>query len=90
MALSPNCPLILRVAVTVAALSFFTTSIAAPAQQANALISTPLGAASVLNACPFAVHSNIVHAPRPGEVEGVKPEEIYSVLETGVEIGHCE
>ncbi len=47
----------------------------------NALISTPLGAAEVYNACPFAVNSNIVHAPRPG-ADGA-PEDISSTLAPG-------
>ena len=41
-----------------------------------------------MNACPFKVHSNIVHAPRPGAPKGEDPEEIYSVLGSGVEVEH--
>ena len=85
-----------------AALALFTPALAAPHNaastgvsqqpatqgQSNALISTPLGAASVLNACPFTVHSNIVHSPRPDAEKGVPPEEIYSVMQPGEELEH--
>ncbi|KIV80573.1 hypothetical protein PV11_08066 [Exophiala sideris] len=46
-----------------------------------------VGAAIVVNACPFSVHSNIVHAPRPGAAGA--PEEIYSVLAPGQTATHA-
>lgn len=45
-----------------------------------------VGEAIVVNACPFSVNSNIVHAPRPG-VAGT-PEEIFSVLAPGAVASH--
>ncbi|KIY00124.1 uncharacterized protein Z520_03809 [Fonsecaea multimorphosa CBS 102226] len=45
-----------------------------------------LGQSVVYNNCPFAVHSNIVHGPRPG-VEG-PPEEIYSILQPQQVLSH--
>ncbi|KAI1628554.1 hypothetical protein EDD37DRAFT_644346 [Exophiala viscosa] len=46
-----------------------------------------VGEAIVVNACPFSVQSNIVHAPRPG-VAGA-PEEIFSVLAPGQTATHA-
>ena len=72
-------------------LSFLILSVpafAAPPQwqQSTAMVSSPLGAAQVVNTCAFDVHSNIVHAPRPG-AEG-PPEEIYTVIPAGRESSH--
>jgi hypothetical protein len=63
-----------------------------PHHSSNALISTALGSASFLNACPFAVHSNIVHGARgpssPEDDTFIPPEEILSVLAPGEERTH--
>ncbi|OQU96471.1 hypothetical protein CLAIMM_02552 [Cladophialophora immunda] len=69
---------------------------AAPEDSAGAYPSAPaevgwrgdgyLGQSVVYNNCPFVVHSNIVHGPRPG-VEG-PPEEIYSILQPQEGLSH--
>ncbi|EXJ73112.1 uncharacterized protein A1O5_04261 [Cladophialophora psammophila CBS 110553] len=45
-----------------------------------------IGQSIVYNNCPFAVHNNIVHAPRPGV--DAPPEEMYSILHPGAELSH--
>ncbi|OAP58098.1 hypothetical protein AYL99_07188 [Fonsecaea erecta] len=45
-----------------------------------------VGQSVVYNNCNFAVHSNIVHGPRPGD-EG-PPEEIYSILQSQDSLKH--
>jgi hypothetical protein len=57
-----------------------------PTPQGSVMDSSPLGSARVINACPFAVHSDIAHSPRPG-VDGA-PEQILSVLAPGENVEH--